>query len=854
MDRRIISAIVALLMAAAVLPLSVFAKGPAQSPGRREDVSFYSDRMIAGAASGSAGSRDIPDLDFALNVPGGELEFDDSTGDHPWIVVEEGDRVYAKSGNAGAALSMAVLSTTVEAQAGEALRFDFKAWGEGNVIYWDSCQFYVNSRRVLYEGALDNDWETFTYIFEETGTYTLMWGYVKDDFGDPEGDYFALDNVSIGEPEPIEQIIATESLEIPVNRFAQIEWTVLPAEADAYNAVTFTSADPEIAYVDSAGTVHGMSEGVTEVTVASLVDPDVCAVCEVTVIDTGLSVVDFYGFVKYDFTGGFTDQWITFTDAAPQLVTPVAGASGLRSAAYAYGTVLGFTESGDFFTAPIDDLDDLTVFQQPFSEDLWITSLTFDYVNGCLFGICAGEYDYYIGAFDPNSGMILNLAYLDTDETFYGICADEAGVIYGITDMGNLYTIDPATGEITLKAETGVFCHYAQDICYDFNSGDIYWAQFLGDSNNYFYRVDKETGEVTNLGTICPEGAEVGGLFVIPEEEPGGSDDVPVSGILINPSEATIHIGDTASFRAAVTPFNASNRNIEWSVDNEDILLVDQNGTVIGLEAGTATVCVTTEDGGFTAYATVNVLPPLGDPVAAFCFEEQDEVDSWTFIDSDGDGFNWNWNIADGLYYYAYEGDGVIYSKSYDDDTYDPLYPDNWAVSPAVELGEGYAAVTLWYVGEDEHYASEHFMIYAGTTPDIESMEPVSPEYIATGSYQQAEADLSQFAGGTVYIAIRHFNCEDMYALNIDLVEFFNNTDYEPPVPDHLWGDADGDGEVTAADALLTMRFVMGLIPEEEICAGNINVNGDDEYSLVDALLIIRKVMGFIDLFPVEEV
>ena len=70
--------------------------------------------------------------------------------------------------------------------------------------------------------------------------------------------------------------------------------------------------------------------------------------------------------------------------------------------------------------------------------------------------------------------------------------------------------------------------------------------------------------------------------------------------------------------------------------------------------------------------------------------------------------------------------------------------------------------------------------------------------------------------------------------------------------PEKVWGDADGDGEVTAADALLTMRFVMDIIPEEDICAGNINVNGDEDYTMADALLIFRKVMGLIDLFPVE--
>ncbi|MBO7649648.1 MAG: hypothetical protein J6S79_02780, partial [Lachnospiraceae bacterium] len=66
-----------------------------------------------------------------------------------------------------------------------------------------------------------------------------------------------------------------------------------------------------------------------------------------------------------------------------------------------------------------------------------------------------------------------------------------------------------------------------------------------------------------------------------------------------------------------------------------------------------------------------------------------------------------------------------------------------------------------------------------------------SAEFVATGTYRVYEADLSDFCGGTVYIAIRHFNVTDMFMLNVDQVEVWSTAAVEPPV-EHLWGDANG--------------------------------------------------------------
>ena len=82
-----------------------------------------------------------------------------------------------------------------------------------------------------------------------------------------------------------------------------------------------------------------------------------------------------------------------------------------------------------------------------------------------------------------------------------------------------------------------------------------------------------------------------------------------VTGVTIEPSEAELNVGSSTKLTATVLPENASNKNVVYSVDDESILSVDQDGNVTGLSLGTATVTVTTEDGGFSASAEITVMP-----------------------------------------------------------------------------------------------------------------------------------------------------------------------------------------------------------------------------------------------------
>ena len=144
--------------------------------------------------------RGIWSLDDALNDDGGSIHFE-STGDYPWKVVSGGSGAlhYAESGNAGVASTTSTLMATVDVpESGATLSFVFKAWGEGNEderIY-DACTFYIDGSARFEYGEYQNDWESYS-VDLEAGTHTLEWSYSKDGSADPDGDYFAIDDVKL---------------------------------------------------------------------------------------------------------------------------------------------------------------------------------------------------------------------------------------------------------------------------------------------------------------------------------------------------------------------------------------------------------------------------------------------------------------------------------------------------------------------------------------------------------------------------------------------------------------------------------------------------------------------------------
>lgn len=77
--------------------------------------------------------------------------------------------------------------------------------------------------------------------------------------------------------------------------------------------------------------------------------------------------------------------------------------------------------------------------------------------------------------------------------------------------------------------------------------------------------------------------------------EPKGVD---VTSVKVSPSSKEVEVGSTAQLSVEVSPSNATNKGVTWSSSNTSVAMVNQNGTVTGVRAGTATVYATSDDNG----------------------------------------------------------------------------------------------------------------------------------------------------------------------------------------------------------------------------------------------------------------
>ena len=86
---------------------------------------------------------------------------------------------------------------------------------------------------------------------------------------------------------------------------------------------------------------------------------------------------------------------------------------------------------------------------------------------------------------------------------------------------------------------------------------------------------------------------------------------IAVTGVTLDKTSLTLNEGDDpVTLTATVTPSNATNKGVTWSVAPEGVVTV-ADGVVTAVAPGTATVTVTTDDGGKTATCAVTVNPGI---------------------------------------------------------------------------------------------------------------------------------------------------------------------------------------------------------------------------------------------------
>ena len=182
--------------------------------------------------------------------------------------------------------------------------------------------------------------------------------------------------------------------------------------------------------------------------------------------------------------------------------------------------------------------------------------------------------------------------------------------------------------------------------------------------------------------------------------------------------------------------------------------------------------------------------PPTGND---FNFDDGTFM-GWTTIDANNDGYNWVMGSQIGGVYLvsgaSLAGSGhnssadLVCSGSYSNATNQAITPDNYLVSPAKAE---YTGISFWACGQDASYVAEHFGVAVSTNGNTSASDfTIVAEWTMTakgdgamsigrdgqtraqGNWYQKTVDLSAYAGQQIWVAIRHFNCNDMFILDVD--------------------------------------------------------------------------------------
>ena len=121
---------------------------------------------------------------------------------------------------------------------------------------------------------------------------------------------------------------------------------------------------------------------------------------------------------------------------------------------------------------------------------------------------------------------------------------------------------------------------------------------------------------------------------------------VPVTGVDVNPWVMTLSVRGTSKLSYTTRPADATNQNVKWESESPSVATVDSEGNVKGVAAGTAKICVTTEDGGFKSYCTVTVKKTKSKFEVGGLWYESYGPNKATRVIPDPDGSKYGGNIS----------------------------------------------------------------------------------------------------------------------------------------------------------------------------------------------------------------
>ncbi len=395
--------------------------------------------------------------------------------------------------------------------------------------------------------------------------------------------------------------VTPSRIEIIEGESAVLSASVSP-EAASDRAVAWSSSDRSVATVDKAGTVHGLRPGTATVTATAEGKSGTCAV---TVKAKAVNVTEV--------TLNADNRKVAWSSDKTDVAT-VDGAGKVTAVKAGEAVVTVTTEDGGK-TASCK----VTVKAKAVN----VTEVTLDKTELTL---TEGETETLTATVRPDnadnrkvtwSSDKTDVATVDGDGRVTAVKAGVATVTVTTEDGGKT-----ASCKVTVKAKAVNVTEVTLDRTeLTLTEGETGTLTATVKPDNADNRKVTWISDKTDVATVDGAGkvtaVKAGEAVVTVTTEDGGktatckvtvkAKTVSVTGVEVNPWAVTLSVRGTSKLSYTIRPADATNQNVKWESESPSVATVDSEGNVQGVAAGTAKICVTTEDGGFKSYCTVTV-------------------------------------------------------------------------------------------------------------------------------------------------------------------------------------------------------------------------------------------------------
>ncbi len=440
------------------------------------------------------------------------------------------------------------------------------------------------------------------------------------------GDVTATAKVTV-KPIPVTGLTLTNTaLLMRVGYTSELGTLIEPFDATD-KSVVWTTADPSIATVDQNGLVTAIAVGQTVITATSVSNPEVKAVCYVTVepniiavtnISLNESTLDMIEGDKFELIATLTpedvtDKTVTWTtsDASVATVSETGVVTAIKP-----GVVEIMASSSNGLTA--------TCIVTVSARIIEATGLR---LSNSELSLIEGETADLIPIISPEDA---------TDKSV--VWTSDNPEIATVDANGIVTAVKQGFATITAMTKNGLTATCAVTV-----NPRIIAVEGISLNRTELELVEEDTFEL--IATITPENAtdktvtwktsdpsiatvsETGvvtavhaGVAVIYASSSNGLTAecavtvkpgvIPVENVDITNNELTLYEGEVANLIAIVSPDNATDKSVTWSSEDVSIATVDQEGNVTAVKVGVTKVKATSVNGKFDE-CIVNVIPNI---------------------------------------------------------------------------------------------------------------------------------------------------------------------------------------------------------------------------------------------------